>query len=125
MGQYVEYNKMIDEIISLLSLIEKILMKLKRNFSMLPYEEKVKIINSCFLGITIIKFILRSISERNLKDVVLPLTTRLELANQKVVEACKKENPEQLEIILNTEILPAFIEWKSELEKTFSPYISS
>ncbi|SHH27481.1 hypothetical protein SAMN02745221_02068 [Thermosyntropha lipolytica DSM 11003] len=118
------YIEVIQNLLPLLSTLEEGLVHIKKQLSELRYEEALGLLEDCLLAIASIEAALQPMAELSLEKV-FSLTATLKAACEKVVATCEKENPEQAEIIISTQLLPVFQEWKSELEKILTPYISS
>lgn len=118
------YVEVIQNLLPLLSTIEEGLVHIKKQLSELRYEEALSLLEDCLQGIASIEAALQPMTKLPLEKV-FSLTSSLKATCEKVVETYEKGNQEQAGNILDTELLPVFLEWKSELEKTLTPYITS
>ena len=119
-----KHIEVIHNILPLLSTIEEGLNHIKIQMSELRFEESLELLQDSMLGIASIDQSLEPILEIP-KDKISYLTTDLKNSILKLVENYEKGKQELIEMQIDKELLPAFLDWKDELEITLNPYIIS
>ncbi|WP_132995185.1 hypothetical protein [Sporanaerobacter acetigenes] len=118
------YIEVIHNILPLLTTIEEGLTHVKKQISELRYEEALGLLQDSMLGVASIEVALQPMRGISMGKIV-PLTDILKNNINKVLESYEKGKQELIENQIEKEVLPAFNNWKKELEKTLKPYILS
>jgi hypothetical protein len=119
-----KHIEVIHNMLPLLTTIKEGLNHIKMQISELRYEEALGLLQDSMLGIASIEQSLEPISEIP-KEKISYLTTDLKNSIVKIVENYEKGKQELIENQIEKEVIPAFKNWKQELENTLKQYTIS
>ena len=120
-----ENIEVINNILQLLLTIEEGLEHIKIQLEELRYEEALGLLEDSILGTDSIKNAIEPMKQELEEDNIVELGTVLEKNISKTISSYEDGRETNLEKQLEEGILPAFKNWKHELDKVLKPYIIS
>lgn len=119
-----ENIEIINNILPLLSTIEEGLQHVKQLLSELKYEEALGFLENTMIGIGSIDDAIKPMQPELEENKIEPLGTALKASMDVVVDTYEIEKEEELENQID-KVIETFANWKQEIERILTPYISA
>lgn len=114
--------EIINNIFPLLETIEEAAIHLKKQILELRWEESMNLIEDLLLGVSAIQESVEIMVQKSKFNIDIKLINNIKNAASKLLEVYKKGNYKKYSLCIENELVPAFIIWKNEVEKSLKLY---
>lgn len=119
-----KYYEVIRQILPLLETIEEAILHIQKQLKELRYEEALDLLEDSTIGIASIEKAMQPMMPELQENNIASLIARLKEKIDNAVNIYEKKKEENLQKQIEGEILPAFTEWKEEMDRLLKPYIA-
>lgn len=112
--------EIINNIFPLLETIEEGVLHLKKQILELRWEESLVLLEDLFLAVSAIEESIETMD--NELNINIELINNMRKSVDVLLDAYKSGNSRKYSLCMETELIPAFITWKKEVEKALKIY---